>query len=251
MDYVCKVAGNLIINDINLELSYMEIIDLNADDFKASPQLREAVRTQKIELYQPSKHRNARRIKALPPSRNYLANRIDDSNNKDSNFKFSEGTHIKENLDNLSKKMETLVSRIDVLINNNIQLSSKIDGIPREGNNKKEDNLDIQKLNYLLDKSLEYQMKIDSFLDKKNLDTDKKIDKLLDKLDHLITKGVSANLNDYGTLKSKSKNFDDEPMYVPKITTDNVETSNIKAESLEQQGTDDILSKLREMKNKK
>jgi hypothetical protein len=246
MDYVCKVAGNLIINDINLELSYMEIIDLSVDDFKSSPQLRDAVRTNKIELYNPSSHRGARRIKSLPPSRNRELPKLEYENN----FKFSDGGQIKENLDSISKKMEVLVSRIDFLITKNIETNDKIASIIEDKNKKNED-IDLQKISYFLDKSLEYQTKIDSFIDKKNIETDKKLDKLIDKLDHFITKGVSANLNDYGVIKSKSRSFDDEPLYVPKITTENIEKSNIKAESIEQQGTDDILSKLREMKNKK
>ena len=246
MDYVCKVAGNLIINDINLELSYMEIIDLSVDDFKSSPQLRDAVRTQKIELYNPSSHRGARRIKSLPSNRNKEISKLEYENN----FKFSDSGHIKENLDSISKKMEVLVSRIDFLITKNIETNNKITDILTEKNKNTED-VDLNKINYFLDKSLEYQLKIDTFIDKKNLETDKKIDKLIDKLDLFITKGVSANLNDYGVIKSKSKSFDDEPLYVPKITTDNIEKANIKSESIEQQGTDDILSKLREMKNKK
>lgn len=250
MDYVCKVAGNLIINDINLELSYMEIIDLSADDFKASPQLREAIRTQKLELYQPSKHRTARRIKTLPPSRGQLPAKNEVSVEMSNNFKFSDSNHIKENLDNISKKMETLVNRIEFLIAKNTDTTNNVVELLKE-NFKKEENLDIDKFNYFLSKSLEYHTKIDDFLDKKNLDTDKKIDKLIDKLDQFITKGVSANLNDYGVIKSKTKSFDDEPMYVPKITTENIEKANIRAESIEQQGTDDILTKLREMKNKK
>ena len=42
MDYVCKIVGNLSLKEINLELSYLEIIDLSQEDFKASPRLREA-----------------------------------------------------------------------------------------------------------------------------------------------------------------------------------------------------------------
>jgi hypothetical protein len=245
MDYVCKVAGNLIINDINLELSYMEIIDLSVDDFKSSPQLRDAIRTQKIELYHPSKHLGARRIKSLPPSR---AREL--SNNTDS-FKFSDGEHIKENLSSISKKMEILVNRIDVLITKNVETQSKINDM-LFSNIEKKDSSDLKKINDFIDKSLEYHMKIDNFIDNKNLESDKKLDKLIDKLDNFLSRGgVVSHIHDYGSIKSKSKNFDDEPIYVPKITTENIEKANIKSESIEQQGTEDILSKLREMKNKK
>jgi hypothetical protein len=254
MDYVCKVVGNLIINDINLELGYMEIIDLTTDDFKSSPQLREALRNRHLEVFDPSKHQNARRRKSISQIRN-----LTQDNKSNTPVKISsEGKLIKESLDNLCKKMDGLVNRINVLIDKSIESNNRLaDSLNQSFTNKTGDSIDTEKFNIFLSKNLEYHDKIDKILNKKNNETDNKIDKLIDKLDQFITKGmvigshgISSNLNNSNKIK-KYNDFDDKVTFVPDINIDSVEKANIKAEQIQQEGTDDIIAKLKAMKNNK
>ena len=252
MDYVCKVVGNLSINDINLNLSYMEIIDLSNDDFKSSPQLREALRTGKIEPYNRTKHKSARRIKSLAHLKN-----IPISNGKinKKEISTSEGSLIKESLDNLSIKMTSLLDRINTLIQKNVESNEKISGQFEEFTKfSKNENINSENFSHFLKKTLEYHDKLDTILNNKTSETDKKLDKLIDKLDKLITNNVTVQ-NNYSNLNKKTsknkKKFDDKVTFVPNINVDNVEKSEIKAEQIKQEGTQDILDRLKKMKENK
>ena len=249
MDYVCKVVGSLSINDISLELGYMEIIDLTTDDFKASPQLRDALRNRHLEVYDPSKHKNARRRKSISQIRSLTQDTKIVQNTSNS----SDGKLIKESLDVLSKKMDSLVNRINVLIDKSIESNSSLVDSLNSGSNS----IDAEKFNIFLSKNLEYHDKLNKILEGKNSTTDDKIDKLIDKLDQFITKGtiigshgITNPLNNSPKIK-KSNNFDDNITFVPEINIDSVEKANIKAEQIQQEGTDDIIAKLKAMKNNK
>ena len=104
MNYVSKVGGNLVIADIHLELSYMELIDLSSEDFKASPRLREALRNKEIEIYVPNVHLNAKKIK----ERNSHPANKEESNQIDSD--------TKKLLVEMSGRLNYLISKMELLI---------------------------------------------------------------------------------------------------------------------------------------
>jgi len=106
LDYVCNVVGTLKIREINLEISYMEIIDLSFDDFKASPRLREAMRNKEILLYDSGKFPKAKKIK--------LRNKVEFVKVKDNSEK--DYTEIKESLNRVADKLELLTDKLDKIL---------------------------------------------------------------------------------------------------------------------------------------
>ena len=118
MDYVCKIVGNLSLKEINLELSYLEIIDLSQEDFKASPRLREALRNKEIEIYDLRKHQTAKRIKFR--NNNERVQIIKEEIIKE---KLVESTKIPNEINSLKKlllemssKLNQLIFRVDTLL---------------------------------------------------------------------------------------------------------------------------------------
>ena len=134
MDYICSVVGNLKIDDIGLELTHMELIDLSTEDFKSSPRLRESLRNKEIVPYVQRIHPNAKRVRdrikrnsSVEESMNLselfsmfkapfssLATKIDALLTRDSNKPIEElikkTTENNEKMDSLLKKMDTALA---------------------------------------------------------------------------------------------------------------------------------------------
>ena len=218
MDYVCKVVGNLIIPDINLELTYLEITDLYPDDFKASPRLREALRNKEIEVYNAQLHKGSKKIKTrfiAPPIQV-----IKENTNLDS---------LKEPITNITNKLDYLLSRIEALIAKNKE------------NVNNSTNTDI------LSKILEQ-------INKPKQDiSDEKINLILNKFDELIEKGLSTNNKDYSQ-RNKEQDYkndsvkEDIPIYIPKLDDLRVLEKNVQIDQETSEGTESILDKLRKLK---
>lgn len=255
MNYVSTVVGKLIFEDINLELDYMEIVDLSAADFKSSPRIREAFQNKQLVVYDPRIHINARKFNRFTkninlPSFKETVQKVDD--NKVSDIKFSDITALRQVLEGLSDKMNNLVNRISVLNGETVETSKKLnDNFEKfiEINKKNFSNND--KLEFFLEKTLEHHSKVEKILESK-FSQKEEINDVLGRLEEIIKKGITLNTNYNPNFSSKKNDlgfeaFDDKVTFVPKIDVEDVKKS-IKSEEITQDGTDDILAKLRAMK---
>jgi len=229
MDYVCKVVGNLHIKDLNLILSNMEIIDLNSNDFKSSPQLRDCLIKKYIDIYLPAKYPNAKRLK----NRESPIKRETANNNKE------EVTKISNNLKEASDRLSTALLRIDTLMTSFQTSEIKI---------KYEENTGI---NNLLDKLTKL---LETVENNKEKEENSRLDTLLDKFDILLSKNYNNTSIIKENIRTEQNREDAQeavPIYVPKIDLDSVQSKSIKTQELSSEGTEDILEKLKKLKNKK
>ena len=233
MDFVCIVGGNLEIADLNLNLVYMEIVDLYPDDFKTSPSLREAQRTKKIEVYSPQNHKLAKRIKTrqpFPPVQ--IIKEIVRETSKD--------TSLKEPLSVISNKLDYLMSKVDSILSKNKEpLIESIDS----NNSIKED---------ILLKILEQNKKIEIYMAGKDNTSQEKIDKIINKFETLLEKGLSINKDyfekDIITKHTREQVKEDIPIYVPRLDDIDVIEKNVQTEDIVSEGTESILEKLKKLK---
>jgi hypothetical protein len=242
MDYVCKVVGNLKIPEINLSLTYMEMINLNPEDFKQSPRLRLALKNREIEVYNPQIHKNAKRFKkhiskTVPQGQ---VKKISD-NPRPSSSRDVEDLHI--SLSKLYKKMDSLVTRVNVLISKTVESTDKLNNNFEKFLTKPQEKEEYPEILDKLTRFLEHS-------EKNKQENEEKFNKLITKIDELITKGVHfSGTGSNGRMSSitKKSTFNDAPTYVPEIKTDNVKT-NIVTKEVKSKGTEDILEKLKQMK---
>jgi hypothetical protein len=255
MNYVSTVVGKLIFEDINLELDYMEIIDLSPADFKSSPRIREAFQNRQLAVYDPRIHVNARKFNKFTknvnlPSFKESIQKMD--SNKVTDVKFSDLTILKQVLENLSDKMNALVNRVSMLNGETVETNKKLnDNFEKFIEINKKNFSNSEKLEFFLEKTLEHHSKVEKILETKFVQKDE-INDVLGRLEEIIKKGITFNNNFNPNFSSKSKNlefeaFDDKVTFVPKIDVEDVKKS-IKSEEITQDGTDDILAKLRAMK---
>jgi len=285
MDYVCKVVGELSIEEIQfkLRMSFNEIIDLSPDDFKVSPRLRAALRNREIEVYTPTLHKQAKRLKIRkkmeilqenvlplkPPAPAQKATAELDS---------SAINEMKSVLAGISNKMTSVVSRLDLLITKVIESNNTLNANFNKFFNEKQNvqiNYNNPKLDTMLDKVVSTQDKFNTYLQEqqrisnlqktqtseitKTSATDEKLDKLLDSVEKLLNGGIKIDGNNlniqntngrgYSKINTEKKYLieDDLPMFVPKMDTD-VSQKNIVTKSIESEGTDNILEKLKNLK---
>jgi tetrahydromethanopterin S-methyltransferase subunit G len=253
MNYVSTVVGKLVFDDINLELDYMEIISLSPGDFKASPRIREAFQNRQLVIYDPRIHVNAKKFNRYSsdiriPS---FQEKITVKENPKSEVKFSEINDLKNILNNISVKMENLVGRVSQLIDNSTanvnNINLKIDELIKKDGSKDISSVE-EKFQFLMDLNFEHHSKIEELLQKK----EEKFNNIISRLDDIISKGISVGGSGYvnHSIKSSKSDFDDTVTFVPEIDVSNVKTS-IKSESITQEGTDDVLEKLRALKANK
>jgi len=277
MDYVCKVVGELSIEekDLNLRMSFNEIIDLSPDDFKVSPRLRAALRNKEIEVYTPTLHKKARRLKSrknmkllkeniIPLSKPTQAMTSDIASSKELN-------EIKSILGTISNKMNNIVSRMDYLVNkivesNNALNVNLVNMLNKDS--KVEVNYNNEKLDYLLNAVVSTQNEFNNYIKQQdnsptpqnNSDTtsikEDKLNDLLDSINKLLKDGIKIdgkNLNIQNSINqnySKVKREDadeDIPRFVPKIETD-LSNKNILTKEIASEGTGSILDKLKNLK---
>jgi len=256
MDYVCNVVGDLHIKDIDLTLTYMEIIDLSQDDFKISPRLRKSLRNSEIAAYSPGIHHNARRIKRRHQSPTVIEKikvierekSIDPS--KPPNFADLDNiTHVCEGI---SGKMDRLMGKIDAMVGTLSKSSESTIHLNKHLKNIADKEIKVtyenEKLDNLIDILVEKEKKED------------KIDKLLDAVQVLLKSGVGvgtvSSLNNGKNYQPSNNNFskddfdDSIPMYVPSLDIEeDFGKSNIKTKHVESEGTEDILAKLKKLRN--
>jgi len=224
MDFVCKVTGELVIADLNLNLVHMEIIDLYPDDFKVSPRLREAQRNKEIEVYSSQHHRTARRLK----KRNTEQNKIQIIKENSSEFS------LKEPLVSINNKLDYLMSRIEIIISKN-KNEPELKNLP----NLKED---------ILNKILSQNQKIEEYINStKSLD-EGKLNDILNKFENLLEKRLSINKEYLGKTDKKEMEKEDIPIYIPKLDDIDIIEKNIKSQEIVSEGTDNILEKLKKLK---
>jgi len=285
MDYVCKVVGELSIeeNSFNLRMHFNEIIDLYPDDFKVSPKLRAALRNREIEVYTPTLHKKAKRLNhrkkmELVKEKIIPINKPQHVAQASTAISHSEANEIKSALGSISNKMSSVVSRLDLLVTKVIESNNTLNAnFSKFFNDKQSVNVNYNnpKLDSILDKVVNTQDKFNSYLEDQmrvsvaqktkipepsaNQLKEEKLDKLLDSVDKLLTDGLKIdgnNLNIHNTSGggySKISNEktvqieEDLPMFVPKIETD-VSQKNIVTKSIESEGTDNILEKLKNLK---
>jgi vacuolar-type H+-ATPase subunit I/STV1 len=253
MNYVCTVVGKLVFDDINLELNYMEIIDLSPADFKGSPRLREAFRNKQLVSYDPRVHPNAKRFNRFTKDMRIASvtdapeepNKLSD----DKEIRFSEVNQIKVSLEGLAEKMNGLVSKMNVFISQQVESNEKLNkNFDKFFEEKK---ISTESFDKYVDKSLEYHTKMNDFWEKRLNEKDERLNKLINKLDEFLDRGVNitaASPYNYsaGVVKTDSS-FDDKVTFVPELNIANVKSS-IKSQEIQQEGTDDVLAKLRAMK---
>jgi len=250
MDYVCNVVGDLHIKDIDLSLSYMEIVDLSQEDFKISPRLRESLRKNEIVAYNPATHRNARRLKRRNQIK-VITKTIEKKITSDVIPNFKELEQLTSVCGGISKKMDNLMSKLDNMIemisasNESTQLLNKhikdlVDTTVKNSGSKADK---IDKL-------------IETIINKEN-----KLDKLLETMNKLVENGQNTvytstsipKKNMSYTAKDHFNNLNDEdsiPMYVPSLDVDEeFNKANIVTKTIESEGTQDILNKLKAMQN--
>lgn len=253
MNYVSTVVGKLVFEDINLELDYMEIISLSPGDFKASPKIRAAFQNKQLVIYDPRIHVNAKKFNRY--NDNIKIPSIQEKKQVpqivSNDLKVSEISELKSILNSISLKMENLVNRVSGLIENQNkevgQLSSKIDQIVEKNNFKDNSNVE-EKFQFLMDLNFEHQSKIEQLLEKK----EEKFNNIISKLDDIISKGIQVGGSGYvnhGMTKEMKSDFDDKVTFVPDLDVSNVKSS-IKSENIVQEGTEDVLAKLRALKGK-
>jgi hypothetical protein len=286
MDYVCKVVGELSIEEkeFKLRMSFNEIIDLFPDDFKVSPRLRAALRNREIEVYTPTLHRQAKRLKTrknmevlkeniIPLRQPEPAQLVSNSDNTIIN-------EMKATLGNISSKLTNVVSRLDLLVTKVIESDTNLSSnFNRFFSEKQNINVSYHnpKLDEILEKVIVTQNNFNIYLEdqqrinisqknqvpqpSENSLKEDKLDKLLDTVERLLTDGIkidgknfntqNTNGSGYGKMSTEKKvqNLDEAiPLYVPKIDTSSVSTRNIVTDSLESDGTESILEKLKKMK---
>lgn len=287
MDYVCKVVGELSIEekDFQLKMSFNEIVDLNQEDFKVSPRLREALRNREIEVYTPTLHQKARRLnrnmrrmplvqeKIIP-----LKQAVEEKHINDNLINNSELNELKSILEGISSKMSGVVSRLDLLvtkvIDSNTQLNANFNRFFNERQNVQVV-YDNPKLDSLLDKVINTQDKFNNFIEDQNRIhianshkmpepqdiKEDKLDKLLSSVEKLLSEGIKIDGKILNTQNTNGKAYskinvesqvhikdEDIPLYVPKIDTASISNKNIVTEALESEGTDSILEKLKKLK---
>jgi len=289
MDYVCKVVGDLNIEekDFHLKLSFNEIVDLNQEDFKTSPRLREALRNREIEIYSPALHQKARRssrMKVIPLIKEKiipLKQAIEEkTNQQQNNLNNSEFVALKSVLESISNKMDCLASRVDILVTRVVDSNTQMNVNFNKFFNERQ-NIQVvyenTKLDSLLEKVISTQDKFNNYIEDQNrinisnarkmpISNDlnvkeERLDKLLLSIEKLLSEGIKLdgkNLNiqnnngkDYSKINiEKQVNFKDEdiPMYIPKIDTSSISNKNIFTKSLESEGTSSILEKLKNLK---
>ena len=284
MDYVCKVVGELSIaeKEFKLKMSFNEIIDLSPDDFKVSPRLRAALRNREIEVYTPTLHKQAKRLK-IRKKMEILQEKVIPLKPQNSlpqvnpGFDSSEINEMKAILGTISNKMTSVVSRLDLLVTKVIESNNNLSANFNKFFNEKQ-NVQVSynnpKLDSMLDKVVTTQDNFNSYLldqqrvqvaqkaqatDTNSQLNNEKLDKLLDSVDKLLTEGIKIdgknlniqNTNGGGYSKistEKSVQMDDDiPIYIPKLETD-VSHKNIVTKSIESEGTDNILEKLKNLK---
>lgn len=253
MDYVCKVAGDLHINDIGLKLSHMEIIDLTQEDFKMSPRLRESLRKHELEAYSPRKHKNARRIKRR--HKNVIVQNIKVIEKEkrvqvpsENPINFRELDELTKVCSSISSKMDSLISKLDVMVDavNQTAESTRIlgDHLSKMADKEVKVSLDSTKLDKLINLLVEKEKKED------------KIDDLISTMKSLVDKGVPTYSGSFSSSMSSTKNnfnkndLDDSiPMYIPDLEDSDFTSANVVTENIESEGTEDIVAKLKRMKN--
>lgn len=250
MDYVSKVVGVLHIKDIDLKLTYMEIIDLSSDDFKISPRLRASLRNDEIASYSPGVHYNAKRIKRRHQSPTVIEKikiiekerKLDPS--KLTNFSDLEG--LTDVCVGLSHKMDALLGKVDRLIQDASATSESTQQLNTHIKKLVDKDVTVTYKNDKLDKL------IDILVDKETKED--KLDKLLEAVNTLISEGGVVNSRNYTPVSNKNfsnDGFDDSiPMYVPSLDTKkDFGESNIKTKKVVSEGTGNILAKLKKMKD--
>lgn len=242
MDYVSTVVGTLRIDDLNVELGYMEVISLSQSDFKISPKLREAHRVGQIINYDPHKHRNAKRFSRFTKEQSHQSKQKQELN-------FSEILPIKDALEGLSDKMSNLVGRVTTLLTRQIEINEKLnDNFDKFFKHSETPKVDISPL-------IQHLEKMENSWSNRLTEKDEKIDLLLSKLDQFIEKSVNNqnfhkphfNGNGNGSY-NKASVFEDKVTFIPEINVQNVKTS-VKSQEIRQEGTSDILAKLKALKN--
>ena len=284
MDYVCKVVGELSIEEkeFKLRMSFNEIIDLSPEDFKVSPRLRAALRNREIEVYTPTLHQKARRLKTRKKMEVLKENIIPLKAPKSpaaESFSNTDINEMKAILGGISNKMNSVVSRLDLLITKVIESNNSLNANFTKFFNENQSvqvNYNNPKLDSILDKVVSTQDKFNDYLaDQQRVSIanstkvpvpstdslkEEKLDKLLDSVEKLLTEGIKIdgknlniqNSNGGGYSKiSNEKSVhhleEDIPMYVPKVET-NVSQKNIVTKEIESEGTDNILEKLKNLK---
>lgn len=254
MNYVSTVVGKLIFEDINLELDYMEIISLSPGDFKASPKIRLAFQNKQLVIYDPRIHVNAKKFNRYSsdikiPS---FQEKKPTVQVPSSDLKVTEINELKTILNSISLKMENLVNRVSGLIENQNKgvdkLVSKMDHLIEKENTQKDNSGVEEKFQFLMDLNFEHQSKIEKLLEKK----EEKFNNIISKLDDIISKGLTIGGSGYvnhSVSREMKSDFDDKVTFVPDLDVSNVKSS-IKSENIVQEGTDDVLAKLKAMKGK-
>lgn len=283
MDYVCKVVGELSIEEkeFKLRMTFNEIIDLSPDDFKVSPRLRAALRNREIEVYTPTLHKQAKRLK-IRKKMEVLKERIiplkGPAPKLNPNFESSDITEMKAILGSISNKMTAVVSRLDLMITKVIESNNTLNANFSKFFAEKQSvqvNYDNPKLDTVLEQVASTQEKFNTYLqdqqrmqiNQKDQPTDAKttsmnedkLDKLLSSVERLLVEGIkidgkninSQNTNGGGYSKidnEKRVQYDEDlPVYVPTLETA-VSQKNIVTEAIESEGTDNILEKLKKFK---
>jgi len=273
MDYVCKVIGELSIEDkdFKLRMSFNEIIDLSPDDFKVSPRLRVALRNREIEVYTPTLHKKARRLKARRKMEllreNILPLKKPSPAKASAEISNTAINEMKIILGSISNKMNGVVSRLDILVTKVIESNNTLNANFTKFFSEKQ-NIQVSynndKLDSLLNSVVLTQNKFNNYIIDQTLCADQikeeKLDKLLDSIEKLLTEGIKLdgknlniqNTNGGGYSNIRTENSvqsmdDDIPIFVPKIKTD-VSNKNIVTKEIKSEGTENILEKLKNLK---
>jgi len=100
MKFICNVVGDLLLEDLNIKLSHLEVLEVTEDDLKTSLRLRESIRNGELIAYNPKIHKVVK-------------------NNKPKSYSKQEtvrtpaafGSYMKKVLD----KLDAIVNKLDVL----------------------------------------------------------------------------------------------------------------------------------------
>jgi uncharacterized protein YukE len=208
MYYVSNVVGDLRIDDINLKLSYMELIELSSDDFKASHRLRNALRNKEIVTYDPREHKSAKKniFSQIKQTRNI---EIKSEKSNESHLNFSEITELQVTLSSISKKMEDLLNKIDSFLTKNEKCAGLLEKTLEANQKIYEDKLNS--VSKILEKNIEdnqktfestklsYESKIEKLnqvleYTQKNLEFNRQgYDSKIEKLSQIIEKNIDHN----------------------------------------------------------
>jgi len=261
MDYVCRVIGELCIdeNKFKLKMLFNEIVDLSQDDFKVSPRLRAALRSQEIEIYTPSLHKKAKRLKSRKKMVLIQENIIPLKQKKEVSHNNSDITEIKTILGNISNRMNTIVSRLDLIVLKVVESNKKLNANFDKFFSEKQSIQDnYPKLDSLLNIVINTQNKFNTYLkDQKKIQIpeinplkEEKLDRLLGSMEklllHIEINGKNSNIKNSNVMKDSIID-DDYPLFIPKIETD-VSHKHIITKEISSDGTDGILAKLKNLK---